>query len=473
VLYEPNQGLLALAGLGLICWFVLLGVVMTIRWPKTPRAGPETLDLGEESPAVASLLTSDFRLGRESISATLLDLAARGFVEIEDSGIGRYICRVKSRTEGSLTPYEELVLEHLTKLSREGYVPAEAMTTGTREGALDWWRKFRKEVISQAQSLGLSRDLLDWRTFVVFLVLGGLVYLLFETAIGFREIDEVESSPLLFADLMGFGLAVVTILSLKGSPWQRDTPAGRAAAARWLGLGRGLETNPSFGDIPPHGVVVWERHLAYAAGMGIAERAVASLPFGKENDHRAWSHYGGRWKQVHVRYPRLKPGWGRHPALTLAFALVLCALSLKALAALLPLHEVRATDIINDQTATAIDIAQLVAVAIAALVLVWWGLSAFFALSDLVSTREVTGEIIRLRAKTSLIPRPWAGEDNQNKIFYAALYDGQTDRVDAWRVRAKVYGTLYQHEVVKAVITPRVSYVRSAEQVAPSDPESG
>ena len=57
-LYEPNVGLLSLAGILLVGWYAVLGVLTLIRWPKTPNAGPPTTELRPESPAVANLLTN-------------------------------------------------------------------------------------------------------------------------------------------------------------------------------------------------------------------------------------------------------------------------------------------------------------------------------------------------------------------------------------------------------------------------------
>jgi len=47
------------------------------------------MDLGEEPPAVVDLLTNDWRVTPDAIPATLLDLAARGFVDLDQLGPGR------------------------------------------------------------------------------------------------------------------------------------------------------------------------------------------------------------------------------------------------------------------------------------------------------------------------------------------------------------------------------------------------
>ena len=49
------------------------------------------MDLGEEPPAVVDLATSDWRVTPDAISATLLDLAARGYLDLEQYGPGRTV----------------------------------------------------------------------------------------------------------------------------------------------------------------------------------------------------------------------------------------------------------------------------------------------------------------------------------------------------------------------------------------------
>ena len=131
---------------------------------------------------------------------------------------------------------------------------------------------------------------------------------------GFRDPEEVDTGPLWFA-------AVLAILAVdrdrRGwsarSHRQRDTDAGRAEAGRWLGLRRFLVDHGDFPTAPAPSVAIWDAYLGWAAALGLAPIAVESLPLGTEDDHQAWSSVGGTWRRVEVRYPRWRPGWGRHP----------------------------------------------------------------------------------------------------------------------------------------------------------------
>ena len=92
--------------------------------------------------------------------------------------------------------------------------------------------------------------------------------------------------------------------------------------------------------------------------------------------------------------------------------------------------------------------------AVAAVVL---GVGALRALADLWSTKEVTGQILRLRTY---------GSDDK-KRWYVAVDDGsRASTIRAWRVRPELYSQLVQGDVVTASVTPNLRYVRS---IAPVD----
>jgi hypothetical protein len=113
------------------------------------------------------------------------------------------------------------------------------------------------------------------------------------------------------AGLAGFGIVTRWTRSLDQLP----TTGGKAAAARALGYRAHLRENEQLEELPPAAVLLWGRPFAYAAAMGVARTAVELLPFGAEDDNRAWSRFGRRWRRVYVRYPRgWPPGWGKHPA---------------------------------------------------------------------------------------------------------------------------------------------------------------
>jgi hypothetical protein len=213
---------------------------------------------------------------------------------------------------------------------------------------------------------------------------------------------------------------------------QRETPEGLAAASRWLGVRAKLAEDEAFQTQAPIAVTLWERHLAYGAAFGLATAAVHALPMGAESDHHAWSSYGGQWRSVRIRYPHFVPlGWGLHPLLV---ALRACF----ALPAALVLWLIVPRDLAVLPAAVA---------AVVGVVVVW-------ALADLGSTREATGQILRLRAYG----------DDDDKRHYVAVDDGTSGTIRAWRVKPELYSPLHQYEVVTGTLTRNLRYVRAISE---------
>jgi Predicted membrane protein (DUF2207) len=213
--------------------------VLWTRIPPRPPTGPRTLDLGAEPPALANLLVHDFRVTDDALPATVIDLAARNVVDIEQRGPDVFYVRLRQAAEEGLTAYERRVLEHLRRCAREGVVPAAALTTGPESQSAKWRRAFADEVVADAKARGLSEDAVG----------GGVFYALTAaTAIPGVLIAIVGGIELA-------GLAVLAGVGLLG--WirarhpQRETPAGLDAASRWLGVRAELAQNEVFRTYSP------------------------------------------------------------------------------------------------------------------------------------------------------------------------------------------------------------------------------
>ena len=401
-------------------WLLAVAVVYVRRRPTTPQPGSPTLDLGPEPPAVANLLVHDFRVTHDAVPATLLDLAARRLVEIEEREPGSYVCRLEKRADGELTSYEQRVMELLRSRASGDIVPAEALTTGPKEESKRWWKSFEKDVVTDAQRRGLCVDILDKRTFLWLSAAAAAPATVLGVLAGGR---------------VGFGYWVVAFFFLgwvMGLHTQRETPEGLAAASRWLGVRAKLADDEAFRSQAPIAVALWERHLAYGAAFGLARAAVRALPMGAESDHHAWSSYSGQWRSVRIRYPHFIPlGWGLHPLVIVLRAGIALAVAVFVLL-------VAPKDIAALAAAVAV---------VAGLVVVW-------ALVDLGSTREATGQILRLRAYG----------DDDDKRYYVAVDDGASATVRAWRVKPELYSPLRQYEIVTGTLTRNLRYVRAISE---------
>jgi Predicted membrane protein (DUF2207) len=457
-----------------VTWLVVLVAVRIARRPRHIHAGPMTMEMPPETPAVAGLLCDNFVPTAELPPATLLDLADRRVVRLEEVAPGKTVCRLRRLYhDETLTAYERRVLDEAERKAIDGVVPADALTTGIEETSKRWQRSFQQEVVAEAQATGLTRN--RWPYGVVSILFAGptLAGLLWLVAFFVGGDDEGQAvlgwtatAVAGLTGLVGFGIVWRWARSLDQLP----TKQGRAAAARALGYRAQLRENEQLAELSPAAVQLWGRHFAYAAAMGVARTAVELLPFGAEDDNRAWSRFGGRWRRVYVRYPRgWPPGWGKHPAFAIFLAVLWGAVSIAALYGLTRLAQSAAeTSTSSDPTFTReqldwIGRGALLLTIPFALVLLWALYVLVRAVPDLWLRRTANGGLVRARARSQIFQ---SNNDNPEQWYYLALDDGTRSRIRSWRVRHELYDAHTQGETVEAVYTPNLGYVREMRAAA-------
>jgi hypothetical protein len=457
--------LVAAGVVALVWWALLAGVVAVRRPPRIRAEGGGGLELPPEPPAVAAILAGDFEVAAETAPAIVLDLAARGFVELDEVQPGKTICRVKragSADPAALTDYERRVLDELSRKAVDGVVPADALTTGPTEQSKRWHRALAREIVQDAQDRGLTKP--RWPlivTTVLGFVLALIIVLLVVAAnVGGDADDEGTLVGAIAAAvaLTGLVVGVIVVGRLGRSLAQLPTDEGRKAAPRAVELATSLRENAALGDLPPAGVKLWDRVFAYAAAFGAAPLAVELLPMGAEDDHQAWSDFGGRWRRVRVRYPRgLPPTWGKHPLFAIALALFWGVVAGFIGFGLLQVVE---TDRPTEISASAwewVDAAATIALVPVVLTLAWCAWVLVRATPDLWQTRSVSGDIVRSRRHRQV----FTSSDDPSYWHYLAVDDGTRDRIRAWRVSSSIWSAHSQAEAVQAEVTPRLGYVRS------------
>jgi hypothetical protein len=446
-----------------VIWVVGALVLGVIRRAPAMKTGPTTQEIPPETPAVANLLCDDFELGTEAVPATVLDLAARRILTLEEVQPGQTICRVRGSGAEGLTPPEQRVLDAIASKAFNSVVPTEALTTGTAAASSGWQRAYKKEVNAEAQSRGLTYDRWPARLVAIaglgVFVVGGLLFL--SGSVG-GDTTGREGARAIVAGSIAVA-SIIAITAITGR-WQRSlaqlpTPDGKAAAARCLGLQRHLRENEPFDDLPPAAVTIWGRHLAYAGALGAAAVCVATLPMGAEDDHHAWSRFGSRWRKVNVRYPRaLPPGWGKHPGFALFLAIVWGAIGV---AAIYGLTRVARAELTPDPTFSR---EQLDWVGRGALILclpfgavVLWSLWVLIrAVPDFWLRQTLTGEVVRARTRQQIVK----SGDSPKYWYYLGIDYGSDRRLSAYRVRSALYNSCNQGDTVTAVVTPNLRYVR-------------
>ncbi|BCB89472.1 DUF2207 family protein [Phytohabitans suffuscus] len=305
----PEQWVAALTELGIVAgslagFAVAFGLALLVTRPPAPRPAPGGGEPGTEPPAVAGFVVSGWRVTGDAVAGTLLDLAARGQVELRQPGAdpARTAVAVLPADRRGLLPYERRVLDRIGEVAAGGPAALLALPFRDRRESRVWWRRLRREVAADARARGLSRRRfgLGVRSALTVVAafaaigVGHAVIRYVERTSGTDGGAEAGITALVAAFV---GLTVLT----RRDVGERDTEAGRAAAARWSAV---RESSRAFAQLPPAAVAVHQRRLAYAAALGVARSTTQVIDFGMSSRRRVWSSYGGSWRLVRVHYPR-------------------------------------------------------------------------------------------------------------------------------------------------------------------------
>lgn len=451
-------------------WFGGYALALLFTRPVRLAPAPATPELGPEPPAVASLLVNGWDLTEDAAESTLLDLAARGQLEFRQPGndIMQTTVHVRDADAAGLNPYESRVLSRVRSLAKGGLIPLTALMFRDPQEATNWEKRLRAEIIADARLRGLSRRrfspaLLSALVTGAFAaaVLVGLAVLHYVLA---HHADDKGSK------VFGAGFATWAVLSLVAgrSVGERDTPAGRVAAARWLGVREWLRGHPAFGDLPPAAVAVWDRYLAYGAAVGATRATSAAIDLGMGDSRRPWSHYGGTWHRVRVRYPRFGSHHGVSTGRLVWRTMVLAAIGF-VLLRYLPRGVHFIADLKELDNKPAESAAGLIiggAFIIGVLLLARAGYRLVRIIMDEASPVTVTGEVLWRKVWHSVN----GGEDQPNRpvTYYLPIDDLRGAKTDAWALPVNLLGSCQVGDVVTAKARRWSRLITSISVVTPS-----
>src|SRR5262249_133528 len=129
------------------------------RLPEPDRAVPAGSP-GDEPPAVVNLMVNRWRADEDAIDSTLLDLAARGFLELRQPGEETAV-RVRRGDGRRLTPEEEEILERVYGLTVKGEASLRSLAFRSWPEARRWQTAFYRAVVEEARNRGLCRPRLS------------------------------------------------------------------------------------------------------------------------------------------------------------------------------------------------------------------------------------------------------------------------------------------------------------------------
>ncbi|WP_341716206.1 DUF2207 domain-containing protein [Micromonospora sp. FIMYZ51] len=447
LLFDLAVGALALAG-----WFAAYGVVRLVTRPVTATPAPATMELGPEPPAVVSLLVNRWSVTEDAAESTLLDLAARGFVELRQPGDDPMETTLHLPStppdDSGLRPYERQVLDRIRGLAVHGVLPITALTFRDPARAKEWNKRLSAQVIADARAAGLSRRRFGPRVGSLLaaaaLVAGVIVGLAAGHHGSWRQA----------ADNRGLAVGFITFAVLSSiaglSPGERDTPLGRQVAARWLGVRDWLRGHEQFEQLPPASVAVWDRYLGYGAAVGATRLTSAVLDLGLGDRTRVWSSYGGVWRRVRVRYPWFWPRYGQSMPRLLLSAVIRLVVGGFLLKVFGPSFDLSPSASYPFVRAFTLVVDGIVVVAVWVLLSGAWTLLR--GLGDLVTERTITGELLWVQVWKS--KAQGEGQPSRPWLHYVAVDDGSGDRTTAWGLPSQWAGDCHDGDTVTIRVRP-------------------
>ena len=437
-----------------LAWLVVGSLCTAAAWITFKRASnrllpprPDAADvvgaMRTETPAVVNLLTNDATVTAAGFRATMIDLAARGWLRIlppEDDL--EELVRVRPAATAyqgdALRPYERLVLQHvMARFTTDRAIPARYLAVDIRGS---WWRRFSALVVDDAVQEGLVRR--RWTPSDLLVPAGlwsvGAVSWLLAWTTGDRNVAVIDSVAMRIA---GWSLAVVLVAGLVRvarlglQPSYTPTDDGIAASRQWLAVRMRL-AETGFADLAPSAGEPGDRRLAYATAMCLADGAAVELPLAREDHHRAWSSVGGRARLVRVSYPA-RVGYGMAPFTAIGIGLITCFIGLRVRSWADDVARGESFDWVYEQfpsqdwliadIATGLTFLAFIPI----LVGLWMALAGAF---DGFNSVERTGAVIRTRrpAEVSPLPRQLRRMlERDSYRVYLAVDDGSSDTIVA------------------------------------------
>jgi hypothetical protein len=401
-----------------------------------------------ERPAFVNLVLANCVTGAAAYQATILDLAARGFLAASSEPGTLWIRPAGTpATAPALAGYEQRVLGDMrARLADTGGAPFQALAEVCTADVRGAWEPFEQELVAEARRTGICRPVLPGTARTA--VLAGTV----TAAVAGLAALIAWSRPLAAMDSPGVTSLVAVIAFWCLLRWlgrhDRLTAVGTAMAARWKRRRADLAAAAAtWDDVVP--VALRQRALAVAAGIpqavpgpgrvaagaqrraprrrptGPGRRRLPGRPGATQRPASAWSSFSGEWRLVPVKRTSTLGMRGGVAILAGGASLGVVAYAVSIPAGTGPLPLLLAAD----------------AAAVTAV-----GVRRILRLSALPSTATFDGQVIAR----------WEEQDNSENgsgtVPHIAVDDGQR----AWTFTGReVYHRVALGDLVRVTVNPR------------------
>lgn len=293
----------AAAALAVPGWAVLAGLASLRARVTGRRAAMDPAGRAEDRPATVNLVLNRCAANAGAYQATILDLAARGFLAAREDLGDLWIGRAQPPPGAPvLAGYEQQVLgDAQARLADTGGAPFPALADACTADPQGIWEPFAAKLMADTRQRGICRPVLPAtaRTAGQVTLAAAVIALLAFLIASSRPAAGLKSDGIAVGAAVGVFLFGVAILCGQ----TRLTPAGAALAARWK--------REAWADAPV--MPVQRRAYAVAAGVpsvlsGLAvpaggrpgRRLRHTRPGAKQRPAQAWSSFSGTWRPVAI-----------------------------------------------------------------------------------------------------------------------------------------------------------------------------
>lgn len=264
--------------------------------------GPLELDYyrelpGDYSPAEAGYLVELGTLKPQAVSASIMDLARRGYIRLEPAttpDAKDVLVRHLRAADEKLRPHEVHLLDFLFRQvgQMQPTVWFSALKTfrkTERQAMADFVAAFRSEVATSVAAMGFFEQHRTGRK-----VGKAGFYIGIACAVGFY-------TNKLFAPMVA-AMAVTGAFLLVWSKSRILTESGQWQVDRWQAFRRFLKdfSNLDRAQLPQ--LILWEHYLVYATALGVAEEVIRQLPVVYPEVSQPDSQFGYYWGGMHYSH---------------------------------------------------------------------------------------------------------------------------------------------------------------------------
>ena len=246
-------------GLAFLIWRV---------WGKEPELPAEIdywREVPDDPPAVAQAIMEWGYVDTDAFSATVVDLAQRGYLTIEEKEKDHAFTRTAKEPE-DLKEHERMVL---TRLFENGNETSQKQLTNwakaNRTTAASWLNSFKGAVTKSYNARGyqLKGRFLPW--FLYLLVVAGLAL--------FGVVTFANEAYTAGGAAVGVAVLILCYIGLL----RKRTDKGAQRHAEWAGLKRFLKDFSQLQDAPSGHMALYERYLVAAVALDVADELVEAL----------------------------------------------------------------------------------------------------------------------------------------------------------------------------------------------------